>query len=112
VTGQDRDKVQAAKEHISGIVQSAVVSETPRYEIGGHYTGRIKRVVDYGLFVEMPGGNDALLHVSKIAPERMENLAERYREGEEIEVIVLDQKGRKVELATPEYYQAKEGENH
>ena len=109
VTGQDREKVLAAREHISGIARSAESPEPPSYEVGRRYTGRIKRVVDYGLFVEMPGGNDALLHISKIGRERTENLAERYHEGEEIEVVVLDQKGRKIELATPEYYEGLEG---
>ncbi len=106
VTGRDREKVRAAREHISGIAANAQTPETPTFEIGKHYTGTVKRIVDYGLFVEMPGGIDALLHISKIGKERVENLRERYRPGEQIEVVVLDQKGRKVELATPEYVES------
>ena len=53
--------------------------------------------------VEMPDGYDALLHISKIAKGRINDLQERYKEGDEIDVVVLEQKGKKVELATPEY---------
>jgi polyribonucleotide nucleotidyltransferase len=38
-----------------------------------------------------------------VAKERVDNLQERYREGDEITVVVMEQKGKKVELATPEY---------
>ncbi len=98
VTGHDRDKVKAAREHIEGIATREEPA-IPRYHIGETYRGIVKRVVDYGLFVEMPGGHDALLHVSKMAGHR----PEEYQPGREIEVKVLDQKGRKVELALPEY---------
>ncbi len=54
----------------------------------------------------MPGGIDALLHISKIGKERVENLRDRYHPGDRIEVVVLEQKGRKVELATPEYVES------
>ena len=109
VTGKDRDKVLAAREHISGIAANAKTVEIPTYEKGKRYSGTVKRVVDYGLFVEMPGGIDALLHVSKLGGEGGEDLRERFHPGEKIDVVVLDQKGRKVELATPEYYEASQG---
>ena len=41
--------------------------------------------------------------VTKVAKERVNNLSERYSEGDEITVIVMEQKGKKVELATPEF---------
>jgi len=103
VTGQEKEKVLAAKEHITQIAEKAETKEFPKYEAGKRYLGKVKRIVDYGIFVEMPGDYDALLHISKIGKERVANLKERYHEGDEIEVVVLEQKGRKVELATPEY---------
>jgi len=51
----------------------------------------------------MPDGFDALLHISKVDKERVDNLAERYSEGEAITVVVMEQKGKKVELATPQF---------
>jgi polyribonucleotide nucleotidyltransferase len=102
VSGHDEEKVAAARAHIENIA-SAPEPEIPTFETGKHYIGKIKRIVDFGMFVEMPGGVDALLHISKVAKGRVDDLAQRYKEGDEIEVVVLEQNGRKIELATPEY---------
>jgi polyribonucleotide nucleotidyltransferase len=102
VSGEDKEKVAAAKEHIKKIAD-APVRKQMTYETGKTYTGKVKRIVDFGVFVEMPDGFDALLHISKVAKERVNDLEERYREGDEIEVVVIEQKGKKVELTTPEY---------
>ncbi len=102
VSGEDKEKVAAAKEHIQKIAE-APVRKQMTYEVGKTYKGKVKKVVDFGVFVEMPDGFDALLHISKVAKERVNNLAERYHEGDEIDVVVMEQKGKKVELATPEF---------
>ncbi len=102
VTGDDSDKVLAARKHIESIAGSPAREQT-QYEIGAIYRGKVKKIVDFGLFVEMPDGYDALLHISKVAKGRVDNLHERYHEGDEIDVVVLEQKGHKVELATTEY---------
>jgi polyribonucleotide nucleotidyltransferase len=98
VTGGDREKVRAAREHIEGIA-SREEPKIPRYEVGAVYRGVVKRIADYGVFVELPGGYDALLHVSKMGGKRPAD----FQPGEEIEVKVLSQQDRKVELALPEY---------
>jgi len=102
LSGHDKEKVAAAREHIEQIA-NAPVKKQMVYEIGKSYQGKVKRIVDFGVFVEMPDGFDALLHISKVAKERVNNLNERYREGDDITVVVMEQKGKKVELATPEY---------
>jgi len=102
LSGHDKEKVTAAKEHIEKIA-NAPVKKQMSYEVGKSYQGKVKRIVDFGVFVEMPDGFDALLHISKVAKERVNNLSERYHEGDEITVVVMEQKGKKVELATPEY---------
>lgn len=102
ISGGDKEKVKAAKVHIEAIA-SAPVKKQMEYKVGESYKGKIKKIVDFGLFVEMPDGFDALLHISKVAKGHVDNLTERYREGEEITVVVMEQKGKKVELATPEY---------
>ena len=103
VAGSDKEKVAAAKEHITSIA-SAPVKKQMQYTIGETYQGTIKKMVDFGMFVEMPDGFDALLHISKVRKERVNNLQELYNEGDEIAVVVLEQKGKKVELATEEYF--------
>jgi len=102
VSGSDKEKVAAAKEHIKKIAD-APVRKQMTYETGKVYKGKVKKIVDFGIFVEMPDGFDALLHISKVAKERVNDLSERYHEGDDIDVVVMEQKGKKVELATPEY---------
>jgi polyribonucleotide nucleotidyltransferase len=98
VTGAEKEKVRAAREHIESIAGREEPA-VPGYEVGKIYEGKVKRPVDFGLFVELPGGYDALLHISKMAGKKISD----YQVGEPIEVRVLDQRGRKVELALPEY---------
>ena len=102
VSGEDKAKVAEAKAHIEGIASSPVKKQM-EYKVGQSYQGKVKKIVDFGLFVEMPDGYDALLHISKVAKERVNNLSERYSEGDEITVVVMEQKGKKVELATPQF---------
>ena len=102
VSGGDKEKVIAAKAHIENIA-SAPVKKQMEYKVGESYEGKVKRIVDFGLFVEMPDGFDALLHISKVAKERVNNLSERYSEGDTITVVVMEQKGKKVELATLDF---------
>ncbi len=102
LSGGDKDKVAQAKAHIESIASSPVKKQMV-YKVGEEYHGKVKRIVDFGLFVEMPDGFDALLHISKVAKERVNNLSERYSEGDAITVVVMEQKGKKVELATLDF---------
>lgn len=58
-------------------------------EVGKTYQGVVKRVVDFGAFIEILPNTEALLHVSEIAHERTDNVYDALKEGEEIEVKVL-----------------------
>ncbi len=98
VTGSDRESVKAAREHIETIA-SKEETKIPRYEAGALYDGVVKRIVEYGVFVEMPGGYDALLHISKMGGKRPED----FQVGEPIRVKVLSQQDHKVELALVEH---------
>ena len=102
ITGDSKEDIDGAKEFIDGITSAPVKKQTV-YEINKKYTGKIKKIVEFGMFIEMPDGYDALLHISKVAKERVNNLEERYSVGDTIDIIVLEQKGKKVELCTPAY---------
>ncbi len=102
VTGSDKAKVLAAKEHINNIA-STPSKKQMEYKIGETYHGTIKKIVDFGMFIEMPDGFDALLHISKVRKDRVKDLRDLYQEGDKIDVVVLEQNGKKVELATKEY---------
>jgi len=101
--GDDKDKVEQAKRHIHNIVNSVDEPNSIQLEVGKLYHGKIKKITDFGAFIELPGGVDALLHISKVTKGRLNDIRELYNEGDEIDVIVMEQKGRKIELATPEY---------
>ena len=80
--------IEAAKKEINNIVVEP--------EKGQRYTGTVKRVMNYGLFVEFLPGKEGLVHVSKIGPGFIKNLEEKFNVGDEVDVIIdeIDQKGR------------------
>jgi len=65
-------------------------------EVGRIYRGRVERIVDFGAFVNILPGKDGLVHISQIADERVEKVTDYLKEGQEVDVIVLDvdQRGR------------------
>ncbi|PIE04598.1 MAG: polyribonucleotide nucleotidyltransferase, partial [Spirochaetales bacterium] len=65
-------------------------------EVGTVYTGEVKRIMDFGAFVEILPGKEGLCHISKLAPERVENVEDVVKEGEKIKVrlVEIDRMGR------------------
>lgn len=59
-------------------------------EVGKVYKGRVVKIADFGAFVEILPNTQGLLHISEIAHERLRAVTDALREGEEIEVKVLD----------------------
>ncbi len=99
ITGTKKENIHKAKEYIEGIVKK--VAKTPKieYKVGQRYKAKVARIVDFGAFVELPDGTDGLVHISKLAPNRVENVRDVVKEGDEIEVEVIELKGDKVSLA-------------
>ncbi|HEX2165157.1 MAG TPA: polyribonucleotide nucleotidyltransferase, partial [Thermoanaerobaculia bacterium] len=64
------------------------LTEVP--EVGRVYTGMVRRVEPYGAFVELIPGTDGLLHVSELAPFRVENVTDLLNEGDEVTVKVIN----------------------
>ncbi len=88
VFGQDQAIRNAAVAMIEEITAEA--------EVGEIYTGTVARIVDFGAFVTILPGKDGLVHISQIAEERVENVEDYLKEGQEVQVKVLDvdQRGR------------------
>ena len=61
-----------------------------KYAIGNVVTGKVARMTDFGAFVELEPGIDALLHVSQISKEHVEKPADVLKVGEEITAKVVD----------------------
>lgn len=59
-------------------------------EVGKVYKGRVVKIADFGAFIEILPGTQGLLHISEIAHERLRAVTDALKEGEDIEVKVLD----------------------
>jgi polyribonucleotide nucleotidyltransferase len=88
VASPDEESARKAIEIISGIVAEA--------EVGKVYTGKVKRVADFGAFVEIIPGVDGLLHISQIAERRIAKVTDEINVGDEVvvKVIEIDNQGR------------------
>jgi polyribonucleotide nucleotidyltransferase len=69
---------------------------TADVEVGRIYEGRVARLMDFGAFVTILPGRDGLVHISQISDERVENVADKLKEGDAVRVKVLevDRQGR------------------
>jgi len=76
-----------------------LITEVP--EINKTYKGSVKSIVSFGAFIEILPGKEGLLHISEIAWKRIENVEDVLKEGDEIEVklIDFDQKNGKLKLS-------------
>jgi polyribonucleotide nucleotidyltransferase len=88
IASADEQASQAAIDMIRGITAEA--------EIGKIYRGKVKKITDFGAFVEILPGTDGLVHISQIADQRVKSVSDVLKEGEEIMVKVLevDKQGR------------------
>jgi len=88
IASADESAARAAIEIIRGITAEA--------EIGKIYRGKVKKITDFGAFVEILPGTDGLVHISQIAEQRIKSVADVLREGEEVlvKVIEIDKQGR------------------
>ena len=69
---------------------------TAEVEVGKVYDGKVVRLLDFGAIVQVLPGRDGLLHISQIANERVNAVADHLKEGQAVRVKVLeaDDKGR------------------
>ena len=72
-----------------------------KYAVGNEVTGRVARMTDFGAFVELELGIDALLHVSQISKEHIEKPSDVLKVGEEVTARVVDfnEADRKISLS-------------
>jgi small subunit ribosomal protein S1 len=67
-----------------------------RFKVGDVVKGRVAKIASFGAFVELEDDIDGLVHISQIANERVENVSDYLKEGQQVKVKVLDvdQRGR------------------
>jgi polyribonucleotide nucleotidyltransferase len=69
-------------------------------EVGKIYKGIVKKIVDFGAFIGVLPNQDGLLHISEIAHERVAHVTDFMKEGDEVEVKVIEvDKAGKVRLS-------------
>jgi polyribonucleotide nucleotidyltransferase len=82
IASADSVMMQKAIDIVRGITASA--------EVGKIYDGKVRRIVEFGAFVEIFPGTDGLLHISQIAEERVRSVTDVLKEGDLIPVKVLE----------------------
>ncbi len=77
-----------------------------KYAVGNEVTGKVARMTDFGAFVELEPGIDALLHVSQIAKEHIEKPSDVLSVGQEVTAKVVDfnEEGKKISLSIKALY--------
>jgi polyribonucleotide nucleotidyltransferase len=88
IAATDEESARKAIDIIKGIVEEP--------EVGKVYLGKVKRIVDFGAFVEILPGTEGLLHISQISHKRIAKVSDVLKEGDEILVKVteIDSLGR------------------
>jgi polyribonucleotide nucleotidyltransferase len=81
IASPDGSALDRALELINAIVEEP--------EVGKIYDGVVKRIVDFGAFVEILPGKDGLLHISEIENRRIRSVKDVLKEGQEIKVKVI-----------------------
>ena len=88
ISTPDLEKAEKAKMIINGIISDP--------EVGTEYDGVVTRLMDFGAFVEFLPGKEGLVHISKLAWERVEKVEDVLHEGDKVHVklIEIDSQGR------------------
>jgi len=88
IASADGASIKAAKDWIHSIVAEP--------EEGVIYDGKVVKVVDFGAFVNFFGAKDGLVHISELAPKRVEKVSDIVSEGQTVKVKLLgfDQRGK------------------
>jgi len=95
---EDPDLVKIASANYEAIEEAMAIIKRliQEVEVGGLYLGNVKRVLDFGAIVELFPGTDGLIHISQLAEQRVENVSDILKEGDEVlvKVIGIEPNGR------------------
>ena len=96
------DDIESARK-AQGIIEEI----TREIEVNGIYTGKVTRIATFGAFIDLGGGKEGLLHISKISKERVNKVEDVFKVGDEVTVKVyeIDDQGR-INLTRKDLYSA------
>ena len=83
-------KIFATERAKADIAIGMIEGVTAEIEVGKTYNGKITRIVDFGAFVEVLPGKEGLVHISQIAHERVNKVTDYLKEGEMVDVKVME----------------------
>lgn len=88
IASNDGESARKARAMIEGQFADA--------EIGKIYEGTVRKITDFGAFIEIMPGRDGLCHISKVSAQRIANVADVLKEGQSVKVKVLaiDRQGK------------------
>ena len=89
-------KIAAVDGSSAKTVMARIEDITAEVEAGVVYQGKVTRLADFGAFVSILGGKEGLVHISQIAEERVEKVADYLQVGQEVtvKVVEIDRQGR------------------
>ncbi|NQY23798.1 MAG: polyribonucleotide nucleotidyltransferase [Campylobacteraceae bacterium] len=106
VSGNSQQSILDACAHIKTISDNAPARKEKKYinfeelyKVDDVMMGKIERIADFGAFIVLPQGGEGLLHISKISKQRVSNINDLYKVGDELEIKVLKVKKDRIELA-------------
>jgi polyribonucleotide nucleotidyltransferase len=105
IDGEDDGTVTIASSDAEAAARAVAMVKwlTEEAEVGKIYRGTVKKIVDFGAFVEILPGTEGLLHISQIAKERVNKVTDVLKEGDEVMVKVLEvDKQGKIRLSRKE----------
>ncbi len=88
IASSDQERVASAIKRIKDLTQEA--------EVGKTYLGTVRKIAEFGAFVEIFPGTDGLIHISELSDKRVKNVTDVLSEGEEVmvKVISVDRTGK------------------
>lgn len=88
--------IAAADETASQAAVRMVRELTQEAEIGQIYLGTVRKIMDFGAFIEIFPGTDGLLHISQISDKRINKVTDEFQEGDQllVKVLEVDRNGR------------------
>lgn len=88
--------IATADQEMSDKAKKMVLAIAKDPEVGEEFTGKVVRILDFGAFVELAPGKDGMIHISKLAKERVEKVTDVVNIDDTVvvKVIKIDEKGR------------------
>jgi len=101
----DKDKERLSlgyKQLVSDPWESDIPS---RFQIGGKASGQVSKIADFGVFIELEGGVEGLIHISEINIDSQERVEDKFEIGQEVtaKIVKVDCEERKIALSLSEH---------